>query len=209
VVTVDAMTTIEPARVEDVDSLVELETLLFAEDAGVHDRYADVTWPEREGADDFRRLLENEQAVVLIARDAGVAVGMVVGYTSEPSPTRRAVTVGVLRSMYVRRDARANGVGRQLTEAFLEWARERGCAEARVDSFFDNEAARRLYERAGFKVSNRRVSLTSDRSRNDESVFGLGSPMLVLDPDSPEAPRRSRALKKSEAPAIGSTRLPG
>lgn len=151
VATFSMVTSIEPASVEDIDSLVELETLLFAEDAGVHDQFADVTWPEREGGDDFRRLLENEQSVVLIARDADIAVGMVVGYASESSPTRQPLMVGVLRSMYVRRDARANGVGRQLTAAFLEWARDHGCAEARVDSYFDNEVARRLYEHAGFR----------------------------------------------------------
>jgi len=43
VVTIRAVTTIEPALVGNIDFLVEFETLLFAEDAGVHDRHADVT----------------------------------------------------------------------------------------------------------------------------------------------------------------------
>jgi len=47
---------------------------------------------------------------VLVARDADLAVGTVVGYTSESSPARQPVTVGISQSMYVRRDARANGM---------------------------------------------------------------------------------------------------
>lgn len=144
------MTSVEIANRGDVESLVELEALLFAEDAGVHDPHADVTWPLREAAADFQRLLADDNSVVLIARRNGTIVGHVVGYTAPSSPTRQPVTFGVLRSMYVRSNARGAGLGQLLTEAFIDWARERGCVEVHVDSYFENATARRLYERSGF-----------------------------------------------------------
>ncbi len=144
------MTTVEPARSNDLDTLVELESLLFVEDAGVHDRFADVTWPLRQGADDFARLLSDSNSVVLVARHGGAVVGMVVGSAAPSGPTRQPVTYGVLRSMYVHRGVRGQGIGRQLTEAFVDWAHERGCVEAHVDSYVENVPARRLYERSGF-----------------------------------------------------------
>lgn len=144
------MTSVEIATRGDVESLVELEALLFAEDAGVHDPHADVTWPLREGAADFHRLLADHNSVVLVARLNGTVVGHVVGYTAPSNPTRQPVTVGVLRSMYVRSDGRGAGVGQRLTEAFIDWARDQGCVELHVDSYFENAAARRLYERSGF-----------------------------------------------------------
>ena len=150
VATVRSMTSVEIANRGDVESLVELEALLFAEDAGVHDPLADVTWPLREGAADFQRLLADDRSVVLVARRNGTVVGHVVGYTARPSSTRQPVTFGVLRSMYVRSDARGQGVGQRLTEAFIDWARDQGCVEVHVDSYFENAAARRLYERSGF-----------------------------------------------------------
>jgi GNAT superfamily N-acetyltransferase len=150
VATVRSMTSVEIANRGDVESLVEHEALLFAEDAGVHDPQADVTWPLREGAADFHRLLADDSSVVLVARRNGTVVGHVVGYTTRSSPTRKPVTFGVLRSMYVRSDARGQGVGQRLTEAFIDWAREQGCVELHVDSYFENAAARRLYERSGF-----------------------------------------------------------
>ncbi len=148
--TVRSMTSVEIATQGDVASLVELESLLFAEDAGVHDPHADVTWPLREGAADFQRLLADDNSVVLVARRDGTVVGHVAGYTARSGSTRQPVIFGVLRSMYVRSNARGAGVGQLLTEAFLDWARDQGCVEVHVDSYFDNATARRLYERAGF-----------------------------------------------------------
>lgn len=150
VATVRSMTRVEIANQGDVESLVELEALLFAEDAGVHDPQADVTWPLREGAADFQRLLADGNSVVLVARRAGTVVGHVAGYTALSSPTRQPATFGVLRSMYVRSNARRAGVGQLLTEAFIDWARDQGCVEVHVDSYFENATARRLYEQSGF-----------------------------------------------------------
>ena len=144
------MTNVKAATQGDVEVLVELEGLLFAEDAGVHDAHADVTWPLRDGAADFQRLIADHDSVVLVARLDGEVVGHVVGYATQSSPTRQPVTFGVLRSMYVRSHARGAGVGRRLTEAFINWARDQGCVEVHVDSYFDNAPARHLYERAGF-----------------------------------------------------------
>ena len=145
-----APSSVELACSDDVVDLVELESMLFVEDAGVHDRYADVGWPGREGAADFRRLLADPSCVVFVARRDGAVVGSAAGYVSESGPTRQPMTFGVLRSMYVRGDARHAGIGGRLTDAFIDWARERGCGEVCVDSYFDNQAARRLYGRHGF-----------------------------------------------------------
>ena len=144
------MTSVEIANHSDIESLVALEALLFAEDAGVHDPHADVTWPRREGAADFERLLPDHQSVVLVARRNDTVVGHIVGYTARSGPTRQPVTFGVLRSMYVRSNARGGGIGQRLTEAFVDWARQQGCVEVHVDSYFENAPARCLYERSGF-----------------------------------------------------------
>ena len=103
-----AVVSVERAQKADIDRLVELETRLFAEDAGVHDEFADVTWPAREGADDFRSLLSSSDFTVLVAREDHGVVGFVAGYRTPSSPSRQPVTYGVLRSTYVDRSARGN-----------------------------------------------------------------------------------------------------
>jgi GNAT superfamily N-acetyltransferase len=138
------------ASAADVEQLFDLQIALFREDAGVHDRNTDLTWPEREGRNDFERLLPDEGSLVMAARDGASVVGFLVGYLAPSSPTRRPVTYAVLRSLYVSPSHRGTDAARQLVDEFLAWARDRGCAEAHVDCYAANDHARRFYERQGF-----------------------------------------------------------
>ncbi len=141
--TVCLMTIVETARYGDLDRLVDLEIGLFREDAGRHERFADLTWPEREGRQDFERLLVTPSALVLVARAGTAVVGHAVGYLGQLSPTRLPYTFGVLRSMYVDVGYRDSGIGGLLAESFISWARAQGCAEVHVDSYAANEGAQR------------------------------------------------------------------
>jgi ribosomal protein S18 acetylase RimI-like enzyme len=146
------MITVEPATHDDLPMLVELEAALFREDAGRHDPFADTTWPDREGYQDFQRLLADPQALVLVARHGTTVVGHAVAYLSESSPTRVPVRYGVMRSLYVDDEHRNTAVGSQLTEVFIAWARTHGCAEAHVECYSANEGAQRFYARHGFQA---------------------------------------------------------
>ncbi|MGI9155822.1 MAG: GNAT family N-acetyltransferase [Marmoricola sp.] len=148
--TVEAVITIEPAAPGDLEQLVVLENKLFHEDAGRHGTYPDLTWPEREAARDFIRLLADPACLVLVARDDTGLVGHLVAYTSAATPTRQEVTFAVLRSMYVLTDRRNHGVGNLLADRFLSWARVRGCVEAQVSAYVANEGAQRFYQGKGF-----------------------------------------------------------
>jgi ribosomal protein S18 acetylase RimI-like enzyme len=157
------MLTVSNATLDDVDELVELESRLFAEDAGRYERFADITWPQREGRADFLQLIAADSCLVLIAKADGVAVGFLAGYQGTSSPTRLPHTYAELRSLYVNAERRGQGAGSALTERFLAWARAAGCDEAHVDSYADNHGAQRFYERHGFvaRSVSRAMSLTS------------------------------------------------
>jgi GNAT superfamily N-acetyltransferase len=55
-----------------------------------------------------------------------------------------------LEDLFVRDEARGTGLGRALVEAAVARARERGCVRMELDVNERNEAARALYESAGF-----------------------------------------------------------
>jgi ribosomal protein S18 acetylase RimI-like enzyme len=141
---------VQPARADDIDELIELESGLFAEDAGRHDPYADPNWPRREGRQDFEDLLASANAVVLVARSESGSVGFLAGYAADASSTRQPVRFAVLRSLYVAPEARRAGAATALIERFVAWATEQGCAEAHVDHYVANQGAASLYERHGF-----------------------------------------------------------
>ncbi len=148
-----AMSPVRLATTADLDDLVHLGAQLFTEDAAVHDTHIDLTWSEREGRDDFVRLLDEPSALVLIAafNEAG-AVGHLVAYTSASSPTRLPVTFATLRSMYVMPHYRHQGIGQLLVQDFVSWARDKGCVQAHVSSYVGNDRAQDFYQRQGFEA---------------------------------------------------------
>jgi GNAT superfamily N-acetyltransferase len=123
---------------------------LFHEDAGVKDPYGDPDWVIRGGAAYFTDLLTDPRAVPLLARDDGRAVGHLVGRVLEPDTLRPGTTVAVLESIRVAPEARGQGFGGRLIEAFFVWAREYGAVRAGVTAYAANEGAQRLYARHGF-----------------------------------------------------------
>jgi GNAT superfamily N-acetyltransferase len=62
-----------------------------------------------------------------------------------------------LKRMYVRPGLRGHGLGRRLLDVALEWARSEGMGRVVLDTTEDMRAARRLYERAGFRRTGSRV----------------------------------------------------
>lgn len=147
-----ATPSIDVAGAGDIDRLVGLQQRLFTEDAGRHDTFVDLTWPEREGTNDFERLLADDDSIVLAARHETAVVGYLVGYRKPSSATRLDVAYGVLRSLYVEPAHRRSGAAGRLVGRFLTWARDQGCVEAHVTSYAANEAATQLYQREGFEA---------------------------------------------------------
>lgn len=144
------MISVGRATEADVDDLVTFGARLFKEDAAVHDTRIDLTWSKREGRDDVANLLDDPSALVLMAKGEEVAVGHLVAYTAASSPTRLPFTFAVLRSMYVTPAHRHLGVGQQLVQHFVTWARGKDCVEAHVSSYAQNLRGQDFYERQGF-----------------------------------------------------------
>lgn len=85
---------------------------------------------------------------MLMAEDEGGMLGFTMpGVSRDPDATG---DVGEVRTMFAVPAAWGRGVGDTLMAAALDDLRERGCSEATLWSFVDNERANRFYERHGF-----------------------------------------------------------
>lgn len=140
---------IRPATTEDLAGVVASSAALFAEDAGSRDALRNQNWPAKHGAQWCAELLTDPQALVLVAQLEGEVAGHLIGMFSEPSDMWLG-SKAELVSMYVRGDVRGQGVGGQLVDAFVEWAKGRGAARMNVTAYADNATALRLYESRGF-----------------------------------------------------------
>ncbi|WP_410670268.1 GNAT family N-acetyltransferase [Amycolatopsis sp. cmx-4-68] len=137
---------------EDVPELVASAAALFAEDAGSNDPRMDLGWPAREGRAYYQSLVEDDDALCLLARgDGGRAAGHLIGRLLPVSPLRPGAVRAVLESMRVVAERRREGVGEALVSAFVKWARERGANELAVQAYAQNESALAFYRAQGFR----------------------------------------------------------
>lgn len=89
----------------------------------------------------------DKEAHVWVCDSDGVVVGFVAVYQRQP-------TYGEIYMIAVDPDAQKQGVGRALIDHALNWMRENGVIVAMVETGGDpgHAPARRLYERAGFRL---------------------------------------------------------
>nr|WP_263323441.1 GNAT family N-acetyltransferase [Neobacillus sp. Marseille-Q6967] len=132
---------IEKATLQDLEALTELFDLYRI----FYKQESDL-----QGARNFiKDRIENGESVIFIAKDEEDSVGFVQLY-----PTFSSVSMKrswVLNDLYVKKNARKNGVGEQLLQAAITYAKETGAKGLLLETASDNLTAQRLYERIGFK----------------------------------------------------------
>jgi GNAT superfamily N-acetyltransferase len=125
-----------------------------------------ITRFQREHADGFRRLVGDTLREFGFEPDPEIDPDL-----ADPAAVYAAVWVAVLdrdvvgsialrdlgantlelKRMYLRASQRGRGLGRQLLETALGWARENGAVLIRLDTSERMETAQRLYETYGFE----------------------------------------------------------
>ena len=115
---------------------------------------------ERDRPEAFwRGRLEEAGSATFLALESEEAVGLVTVFLDDDDPGSAHLV-----SMWVAPDHRRRGVGRQLIEAVLGWAREERAERVKLWVTETNEAAGRLYREMGFVETGARQPLPSDPS---------------------------------------------
>jgi len=131
---------VRAAVVSDIQGLVESTAVLFAEDGAARDQLRNRKWPAEHGERWCADLLQNNDALVLVAvTDAGV-VGHLIGFYRQASDMWVAPRAELV-SMHVHGPHLSLGLGSCLVEAFKQWARGRGAARLQVTAYAANERA--------------------------------------------------------------------
>lgn len=115
----------------DLDALVALEEASFD-----HDRVSRVQ---------FRRHIVSNSAMVLVAEERGLVLGVALLFFRHEGRSAR------LYSIAVNHAARGRGLGAALLDAAEHEARERGCSYVRLEVRTDNAQAISLYEKRGYE----------------------------------------------------------
>ena len=119
-------------------------------------------WPDHtveEMKAEFKELLDDDEATVVLYRKEGEAVGCaqcqlrhdyVEGTENSP--------VGYLEGIYVKENNRHQGIARGLLKACEDWAREKGCTEFASDCELTNMESQGFHRAVGFEEANRLVA---------------------------------------------------
>jgi L-amino acid N-acyltransferase YncA len=137
------MTIIRQARVADAPAVTDIYN------QGIADRSATFETAPREVAQMAQRLSDQERFPVLVATDPD---GRVIGWAGLGSYRERRCYAGIAEfSIYLDREARGRGVGRQLLTALVDAAAMRGFWKLVSRVFPFNSASRALCKACGFR----------------------------------------------------------
>lgn len=153
-------TEIRPAKPADLDAIASIEAASFNMDA----------FSRRT----LGRLLRSASVGGLVAKDEA---GRAVGYAMVLF--RRGARVARLYTIATAPEARGTGVAAALIEAAAAAAQARGCDRFRLELRAGNEAARRLYDRAGFKE----LSIKPEYYKDGEAAAVMERPLHRNYPD--------------------------
>jgi GNAT superfamily N-acetyltransferase len=136
---------IESATLNDIPDLCRLLDSLFAQEA----EFSPDPVAQQRG---LKMIIDNPAiGAILVARQNGQVKAMVnLLYTVS---TALGARVALLEDMVVAADQRGTGVGSQLLDAALQFARGQGCRRITLLTDGDNFPAQRFYQRHGFELS--------------------------------------------------------
>jgi ribosomal-protein-alanine N-acetyltransferase len=117
---------------DDLPAVLELENLLFTDDAWSEETYRSEL-ADRDGTRHY-----------VLAEEDGVITGW--------AGLAAAGSQGDVLTIGVRPELQGRGLGSTLLAELLDEAADRGCGEVFLDVRADNDRARRLYERMGFRA---------------------------------------------------------
>ena len=133
------------AAVDDIPALVDLLSILFAQEA----EFSPDSQAHTRG---LATIMSNPDiGLILVAKDQGQVIGMVnILFTVSTALGER---VGILEDMIVSPAWRGAGIGTRLLRQAIAQAQEQGCRRLTLLTDADNRSAHRFYERHGFVLS--------------------------------------------------------
>ncbi len=165
--------TIRPSREDDFEAWFALFEAVASEGRWIG---AEAPMDREWASGSFRRALDDEHAVTLLAEADGQLVG-IVGI----SVARGVAELGML----VRDGYRGRGIGAALLSACVDWCRTHRAHKIALQVWPHNTAAIALYERHGFVHEGRLVRHWRRRNGELWDAVCMG---LVLDTTSPGSP---------------------
>jgi ribosomal protein S18 acetylase RimI-like enzyme len=159
---------IRPATPDDVPAVLPMVSAL----AELHEKWDPQRFDYKPNtAQMYDRWLHSramdDRSVFLVAeREPGKIVGFTIATIEHTIPIYRLDETGFIHDMWVEPQYRNEGIARQMTMLVIEKFREKGIKQIRLETATANDAARKLFESCGFRVSSIEMLLEIDLAEN-------------------------------------------
>jgi ribosomal protein S18 acetylase RimI-like enzyme len=138
---------IRQARPDELPALLEFEQNLIAAERPLDDTLIDRQFQYY----DLEKMIRSDEAEVVVAVLGDRLVASGHARILEGKPYNSFKRYAFLGFMYTAPDMRGRGINKLIIDALVEWAREKGLDEVRLQVYADNTPAVAAYEKVGFK----------------------------------------------------------
>ncbi len=145
------MISIKKASIDDLEIIQELNNKLSKKESIDFDTTVNPLFATTEqGTSYFKRMIEDEDNIVLIAKDEGNPIGYIAAGIEKVGSFRIIPNLCEIDNMWIDEPYRSQGIGRKLIEEVTTWANSKGIKRMRVIASYDNIKAINFYKREGF-----------------------------------------------------------
>ncbi len=138
---------IRPAKEEEIEILLEFEKGIIETE-----RPFDITLKDGEiHYYDLLELIRSPESEVVVAEVDGQLVGSGYAQVRKADLFLKHEYFAYLGFMYVKPAFRGKGINQSLLQALIDWAKEKGISEIRLDVYDENILAKNAYLKAGFR----------------------------------------------------------
>lgn len=139
---------VRQAKIEEIETLLEFEQGIVTAERAFN--------PTLKKGEihyyDLAKLVESPLSAVFVAEIDGDLIASGYVLEKEAQDYLKHERYAYLGFMYVKPEHRGKGVNKRILDALLDWAKERGLSEIRLEVYSENSAAIKAYEKAGFKT---------------------------------------------------------
>ena len=146
------MISITPATMGDVEQVRARNQELFYHDSQF-DTSLEVTWPKKNKKY-YVDAIKSKNALVLVAKDERTVIGYLIGSMIAVEKWRTVKKIAELENMLIVKEYRGKGIGTQLIQAFLVWAKKKKAERVKVVASSQNKGAIQSYMKNGFREYN-------------------------------------------------------
>ena len=140
---------IEQAKVEETEEIDRMLTSLIQDERENYDKNINKDY---EVKNFYEKLINNENACILVAKSDEIIIGYVYGFIQDNGRVFDK-KIAQLDAIFVKKEYRGNGIAKSLIQELTKWANEQGASYIELSVCNENEKAIYLYKNEGFEDS--------------------------------------------------------